>query len=183
MTHLNTMRQPIPWNHSMPYMGVHFVNVTLVIQWNAMLLQLLQLHVVAIPWQDRTPSCPPKCYGGPIQVGSNIRETKFLLPTHITYHLGAWPRVGSKTNPFSWFPSPDVDAHNSTIIQGWNYFWCQRFRVCYVLKIAPQKGEGEKREECKFQNKPPRTFFIRNNSTPVHRLRSTKEGSRGDRAS
>ena len=38
------------------------------------------------------------------------------------------------------------------------------------MKIAPQRGEGEKREECKFQNKAHRTFAfdIINSSTPVY---------------
>ena len=31
-------------------------------------------------------------------------------------------------------------------VKGWNYLFCQRFSVCFVLKIAPQRREGEKKE-------------------------------------
>ena len=34
---------------------------------------------------------------------------------------------------------------NIISLQGWNYFLCQRFSACFVLKVAPQRGEGEKR--------------------------------------
>ena len=43
----------------------------------------------------------------------------------------------------------------------------QRFSAYFVLKFAFQRGEGEKREGCKFQNKAHRTFHPRINSTPV----------------
>ena len=32
------------------------------------------------------------------------------------------------------------------IIQGARKRWCQRFSACMALKVAPQRGEGEKRE-------------------------------------
>ena len=43
----------------------------------------------------------------------------------------------------------------------------KRFCACYALKIAPQRGEGKRREEYNFWNKAPRTFDTRINFTPV----------------
>ena len=37
-------------------------------------------------------------------------------------------------------------------IQGSSYLLGQRFSAYFVLKLPPQRGEGEKRRECKFQN-------------------------------
>ena len=31
-------------------------------------------------------------------------------------------------------------------LQRASYLWCQRFSACFHLKIAPQRGEGEKRK-------------------------------------
>ena len=53
-------------------------------------------------------------------------------------------------------------------IQGWSYLLGQKLSTCFVLRFALQRGEeGEKREECKFQNKARITFSPRFNSTPV----------------
>ena len=53
-------------------------------------------------------------------------------------------------------------------IQGSSYLLVQRFSTCFVLKFALQRGDGEKREECKFQNKTHRTFDLRNTLNPVY---------------
>ena len=39
----------------------------------------------------------------------------------------------------------------------------------FEMKFVLQMGEGEKREECKFQNKAHRTFVSKNSFTPVSR--------------
>ena len=52
-------------------------------------------------------------------------------------------------------------------IQGLRYLLGHRFSACYVLKVAPQRGEGRKGREYKFQNKAHGTFDPRNASTPV----------------
>ena len=55
-------------------------------------------------------------------------------------------------------------------------YWVKGFCACYVMKLAFQRGEGE-REECKYQNKEHRTFDPRNKLTPLyngfHILRAT----------
>ena len=50
---------------------------------------------------------------------------------------------GGKANP----------AKSGLVYTGVSYLLGQSFDACFVLKFAPQRGEGDKRRECKFQNK------------------------------
>ena len=53
-------------------------------------------------------------------------------------------------------------------VQGARNLWGQRFSAYFVLKVAPQRGEGEKRRECKFPKIAHRTFDPINSWPPVH---------------
>ena len=46
----------------------------------------------------------------------------------------------------------------------------ERSSACFVLKFAPQGGEGEKREGVQISKQSFGTFDIRNNSTPVFNI-------------
>ena len=43
-------------------------------------------------------------------------------------------------------------------LQGASYLWCQRFSACFGVKIAPKRGEGEKREGVQISKNSTQNF-------------------------
>ena len=67
-----------------------------------------------------------------------------------------------------------------SLVQGARNLWGQRFSAYFDLKVVPQRGEGEKREDVQIlkqstQNLSHQNYDIRINFTPVRSVIVSKQ--------
>ena len=62
---------------------------------------------------------------------------------------------------------------NQGLVQGSRYLLGQRFSVCFVLKLAPQRGKGEKREGVQISKQTTQPLTSENIS-PLNKVNGFK---------